>query len=124
MARVNHTATQLVVTGYPTLPLTANAADIPFAAADATNFEEVDWAANLIIIARNTGAGARTVTVTSATDSHGRSGDITAYSMDAGEVAVLGPFPSNGWRQSNGKLYHAASHAEVLFAYVLVPTVT
>lgn len=120
MPRVTRVAIPLGAAGYPDLPLAANAADVPLTASDAVNFEQVVHAANVIIVARNSGAGARTITVTSA-PYLGRSGDITGYSIGAGEFAILGPFPAAGWRQANGFLYWQAEHAEVLTACVLLP---
>lgn len=120
MPRVTRTAVAPVVTGYPTLPVTANAADLVFTAADATNFEQVVHTERVIILARNTGVGVRTVTITSA-PYLGRTGDISAYSLDAGDTGIFGPFPAAGFRQTDGKLYFAGSHAEVLFAVIAIP---
>lgn len=120
MPRVDHTAAAVVAKAYPaTLPLAANSTDLAFFASDAVNFEKVNQADNLVLIAWNSGATGRTVTITSAVY-QGRSGDITAYALEAGDHAAFGPFPSAGWRQSDGKLYFAGSHAEVQWALILV----
>lgn len=103
--------------------LSANAADFTLTAADATNKEEVVHTGREILIAFNSGAGARTVTVTSVADDLGRTLDVpNAYSIGAGEYAVFGPYPVKGWRQTNGKLYFEAEHAEVKWAVITIPT--
>lgn len=121
MPRVNHVAAAVAAKGYPTtLPLAVNSADLAFFASDAANKEMVDQADNLILIAWNSGVTSRTVQISSA-PYLGRSGDIAAYALEtAGDHAIFGPFPAAGWRQSDGKLYFEASHAEVKWALVLV----
>jgi hypothetical protein len=121
VARVNHTAKVLTV-GFPSLPVTANSLDAAWTAADATNKEQVTHTGREVILARNSGVGARTVTVTSKAI-NGRTGDVTAYSIGAGETAIFGPYPTRGFRQSDGKLYFEAEHAEVLFLVLKVPAV-
>lgn len=114
---------KVVPTGsYPTLPLSAGAATITLTAADTVNQNSVPWgnAHRLLVIAQNTGASARTVTITSAADGLGRTGDISAYSIAAGGVAVLGPFERPGWAQADASLYLEANNAEVKFAIVPV----
>lgn len=120
MPRVNHTAQSPAVTSnLDTLPVGANLADLTFTAADATNKEQVNHAANLLIIAWNSGVSTRTVTITSKA-LRGRTGDHGPYSLEAGDHAVFGPYEASGWRQTDGKLYHEASHLDVKFAYLLV----
>jgi len=104
-----------------TLPITANAADLVMTAADATNKEEFVSSGREIVIAHNTGVSTRTVTVTSVADGFSkRTGDISAYSLGAGEYAVFGPFERQGWMQSDGKIYLEASHADVKFGIVTI----
>jgi hypothetical protein len=91
-------------------------------AADATNKEEVVITGREILIAQNTGAGARTVTITSVAI-NGRTGDITSYSLGAGEFGVFGPFRREGWAQGTGKLYFEAEHAEVKWAVIRLPSI-
>lgn len=97
---------------------TANAADLPMAAADVANKNQFVANGNDLVIAHNTGAGAHTITVTSSPDPFRRTGDIAAYSLGAGEYAVFGPFAITGWIQSDGKIYLEADHAEVKFGVV------
>jgi len=103
---------------YPTLQPAANALDITLTAADATNKQQTPLSGPIAIVAYNTGVGARTVTFTSVKDARNRTGDITAYSIGAGEMAIL-KFPSTeGWIQTDGMLYYEAEHAEVKFAAI------
>jgi hypothetical protein len=66
-------------------------------------------------VAHNTGAGEHTVTVSSVVDGQGRSGDVSAYALGAGEYAVFGPFDLEGWEQTDGALHFEANDAEVKF---------
>lgn len=78
-----------------------------------------------LIIVQNTGAGARTFTVASQADEKGRTGDITAYSLAAGEFAYFsgGLTNSIGWRNvSTGLLTITPSHAEVKYAVLKLPS--
>lgn len=103
---------------YPSLPIAADAADLAFTAADATNKEQFTASGNDLLVAYNSGASPRTITITSVADEKGRTGDITTYSLAAGEFAVFGPLKKAGWMQSDGKIYMEASHAEVKWAIV------
>ena len=119
MARQSHTATVLTALGTKGSSYTAGAADLTMTAADAANYEEVAFTGAEVIIAHNTDSGAQTVTISSiADDDHGRTGDITTYSLGAGEYGVFGPFDLDGWRQTGGLLYFAASDATVKFGVV------
>lgn len=102
--------------------IAADAADLTLTACDATNFEQYASTGRELVFVQNTGAGARTITFTSAADELGRTGDISTYSLAAGEFAIFGPFPVRGWRQSNGYQYLQASHAEVKVGVVTIPT--
>lgn len=103
---------------YPTLQPAVNSLDIVFTAADAVNFNECVWPSSsdkLLILARNSGAGARTLTISSSADTLNRTGDITAYSMGAGEYLAF-IVAKAGWQQTGAKLWLTAEHAEVLLA--------
>ena len=83
---------------YPALPIAANSRDLAFVAGDATNLNYTPLVNDkTVVIAQNTGAGARTVGFVSVADEFGRTGDITAYSMGAGELAIFGAFKTKGW---------------------------
>lgn len=106
---------------YPDLPVSANSLDITLHPADAVNQNDTVLVnSKTAIIAYNSGAGAHTITVTSAPDSFDRTGDISAYSLGAGELAFFGPFKTAGWGYS-GRLRFEANHAEILFVVVTLP---
>jgi hypothetical protein len=96
----------------------ANGADLAMSAADVSNMNQVVATGYDLIVAHNTGASTRTVTITSVADKYGRTGHITSYSLAAGEYAAFGPFELEGWKQSDGYLYFQADHAEVKFGIV------
>lgn len=96
----------------------ANAADLAMAAADASSLNQFVASGNDLVFAHNTGGSDYTVTISSVADPFGRTGDITTYSLGAGEYAVFGPFKLAGWMQSDGKIYLQASNAGVKFGVV------
>ncbi len=99
----------------------ANVADLAMTAADVGNKEQVVASGKDLIVAYNTGASAHTITVTSTIDPYNRTGDISAYSLGAGEFAVFGPLATTGWIQTDGKIYFEANHAEIKFGVVRLP---
>ena len=105
---------------FPTLPVSANALDVTMTAADATNNNQFVLDGPVLIVARNSGAGARTITLTSVADAvtKNRTGDVTAYSIGAGETAAFLINDMAGWRQTDGYMYLEAEHAEVLFGII------
>jgi hypothetical protein len=117
-------AAQDALGAFPTIPLTVTSADLIETAADATLKQSTVLTGRELIIAHNTGAGARTVTFTSVADERGRTGDITTYSIGAGKIAVFGPFTRAGWMQSGGLIYYEAEHAEVKFGVIRLPSIS
>ncbi len=117
MARTS--ITPIAVLGpYPTLQPAANALDIALTAADVANKNQAAVAGSRqLLLAFNSGATPHTVTITSIADEHSRSGDITAYSLGAGEAMGF-VLKQPGWRQADGKLYFEANDAEVKFAVI------
>lgn len=107
------------VGAYPVLPLAANSADVVMTAANTTDLNQVAFGTSgrLLIIAHNSGGSAATVTFTSARDQYNRVGDISAYSIDAGEVAAF-VFSRAGWQQTDGFLYLQASAVGVRFGVI------
>jgi hypothetical protein len=87
-------------------------------AADTVNQNRVLMSGREDVVAWNNGATPRTVTVTSAPDSQGRTNHIAAFPIAAGEFLLLpriGVAEFEGWRQADGYLYLEASHADVKF---------
>jgi len=113
--------TPFTALGSKTNVYTANAADITMLVADVSNKEMVVASGNDLVVAHNTGGSPYTITVSSVVDPYGRTGDVAAYSLGAGEYAVFGPFANDGWRQTDGKLYFEASNAAVKFGVVKLP---
>lgn len=118
MARVTLTRTT-PLGPFPTLQPAALALNLTETAADASNLNQFVLDGPCLIIAHNTGVGARTFTLTSVVDASNRTGDVTAYSVGAGLVAVFKVDASaSGWRQTDGYMYITGSHAEMLFGVV------
>jgi len=100
---------------WPTLQPTADSLDLTFTAADASNLNQFVASGDDLIIAWNSGASPYTITITSVVDEKKRTGDITAYSLAAGDIAAF-RIKNDGWRQSDGYIYLQASNASVKFA--------
>lgn len=114
MARVNCPHT-VAVGPWPTAGVLATVT-----AADATNKNETPFAGKFIIIARNSGASTRAITINSVADAvQQRSGDISD-TIAAGATKTYGPFSAEGFRQSGGVLHFEAAHAEVLFTVLRI----
>lgn len=110
---------------YPTLPIGAGVATVTETVSTGTGGtggNEGVATGREILLAHNTGTGAHNVTVTSFPDALGRSGDITSYSVAAGGIAILGPFPTSGWQQADGYIYFYADDVSVKFAWVSLPS--
>jgi hypothetical protein len=107
---------------YPSTPLAANSADLVETAGDAVFGHQTPLVnRKTLVIAHNTSAAtARTVTFLSVADAKNRTGDITAYSLAAGEIAVFGPFATEGWANA-GNLWIDVSHAEMKLAVITLP---
>lgn len=85
-------------------------------AADTSNKNSFPLTGREVVIAHNTGASAYTVTITSVDDRYGRSEDISAESIAAGDIRVYGPgLALEGWQQTDGSLYLEANNAAVKF---------
>lgn len=89
----------------------AGDADITMAAADAAQGNAFVLREGDILFADNTTGGALTVTIDSVADDRGRTGDITAYSIGAGEYAAFGPFGRPGWAQPSTYYLHVDASA-------------
>lgn len=107
---------------YPTLPIPADSLDIVLTAADVANGNSISFGATdaMLVLARNSGASAYTLTLTSVPDALNRTGDVSAYSLGAGDsIAFL--VRKAGWVQSDGALYLSANNAAVLIAGLTLP---
>lgn len=120
MARIAITP-QTTIGSAPSLPLAADSADFTWTAADQGDGNDTPLTGRELLLARNDNAGAQTVTVHSVPDAYNREGDITTYSMAAGDYAAFGPFDIAGWKQADGKLWFNGSAADVFFAVLRLP---
>jgi hypothetical protein len=102
---------------YPALPVSADALDLAFEAADFANKNQFAPSGDDLVLAKNDDASAQTVTITSVVDDLNRTGDIETYSIGAGEIAVF-RVKSKGYMQTDGKIYLEASSANVKFAVI------
>ena len=123
MPRVNVPA-QTTPGAYPTLPIGANTRDLAMQAGqtsgDGGNYTVIVQDKTIVIV-QNTDVGAQTVTFSSVADALNRTGDITAYSIGAGEIALFGPFKLVGWT-NGGQLWLHVSDATVKIAVISVVT--
>jgi hypothetical protein len=111
--------TTVVKTAVPA-PFATDGVAVTWADADTVNDNRVQMTGREIVLARNTGAGAATVTINSVA-LNGRVGDITADSIAAGAMHCYQLFPMDGWRQTDGYLYLEASSTDIEFAVLVVP---
>lgn len=127
MARTALTAASLPLsTGaqyFPTLPLSANSANLVTAALDVSNGNYVAIVnGKTLLLAFNSDTSAHTVTLTSVADGQNRTGDITAYSIAAAKIATFGPFTSLGWNQTSpAGLWIDGNSALILLAVITLP---
>lgn len=100
-----------------TIPTGTTASDgaVATMTAATTSDQEAAFEEGMYLIARNSGASSRLVTVyTAPAPDSGRTAHIAANIL-AGAIKVYGPFTARRWRQANGKLKFKAAHADVLF---------
>lgn len=110
MARQNLTKT--IVPG----PNPSAGEEITWTAADTVNKEQFSPATGDVLLVWNTDGSPQTYSIDSVPDPiFGRSGDIDAEDIAAGEIHVL-RLGIDGWRQADGKIYLEASDAAVKFA--------
>ena len=105
--------------------IAANGADFTFAAGS-TGTDTIACNGRDIIIAYNSDpTNPYTITIISEDDEKGRSEDITAYSLAAGEYAVFGVGLTNstGWKDSvTGLITVDVENAAVKWAILRLPT--
>ena len=120
MARVL-VAAQTTPGAYPALPISANSRDLSMQAGDSSlgNYTPIVEGKTLVIF-QNTDSGAHTVGFTSAADTYNRTGDITGYSLGAGELCLFGPFKALGW-SDGGNLDFNVSDNTVKVAVITLP---
>jgi len=108
----------VVVGPYATGQPAADSLDIVFTG-PATASDGIGFAATgrEILLVRNIHATlAQTVTFTSVADPQGRTQDVTAYSIGAGEFAAFNFSQMVGWVQSTGQIFAVGSTTDIKFA--------
>ena len=90
-------------------------------AIDIVNNNLVTASGKDLLIFENTSAGALTITVNSVNDAFNRTGDITAFSVGAGQYAIVGPLFKAGWVQADGNLYFTASAVTMKVTSIQLP---
>jgi hypothetical protein len=114
-----------VAFGIQTLAPIANVSGariLAWTAAEITWFNSAVCTGNEILLVWNThAADPGSVTISGATDAFGRTATIAAYNLDAGKIAFFGPFRSDAFRQTDGKLWFAGSADTVKFAVIRLP---
>ena len=92
---------------------------LTFAAADggANDGDQFVFTGREIIIAYNSGASGRLVTLESIADPQKRVGNVTV-TVAAGAWAIFQATDLTGWLQSDGMFYLNAAHLELQFAIV------
>lgn len=121
MARL--TLSKLTACGnFPTLQPAANSLDLPMVVTVVADKAQFVASGKDLVIVHNTDVGAQTFTITSVADpKNNRTGDITTYSLGAGEYAVVGPLYREGWMQTDGYIYLEAAHVGIKFGVVALP---
>ena len=111
MARTAITAAAIRQLSAQHTTVAAGDAEIVTEAGDDVDGNETPCTGSELLVVVNPGASPYTVSITAAPDEIGRAGSISAYSVPAGENHIFGPFPTNGWKQTDGMLYVDVSDA-------------
>lgn len=91
---------------------------LTMAAADTGNNNHIVAAGDCFLVAYNSGGQAYTVTITSVADPiTGRTGNVSAQSLAAGEIRIF-RLTNNGWANSSGQIVVSANNAAVKFGVI------
>jgi hypothetical protein len=104
--------------------ITANSADFTFAAGATGAGDTFACTGRELLIAYNSSVDtAYKLTITSVADEKNRTGDISEYSMSAGEYAAFGVGLTNeaGWKSSNGTIAVSVENAAIKWAVLRLP---
>lgn len=106
----------------PFATYSANAADVTFAAGTITDGDTFVCTGREILLVKN-GTGTNTITITSVANNKARTGDITTYSLGAGEFAAFGVGLTNnaGWKATAGTIRITVSSTEVSVMVLKLP---
>jgi hypothetical protein len=109
---------------YPATPLSAGTATLTATVGDAGNGHYTPIIdGKTLIMALNTDVSvARTITISSVVDGQNRKGDVTAYSVAVGGLAMFGPFKQAYWNQNSpAGLWIDVSHAAMNLFTITLP---
>jgi hypothetical protein len=103
--------------------IAANGADFTFAAGSTGTDTFVCTGREILLALNSDPTNPYTVTITSVDDEKGRSEDIAAYSLAAGEYAAFGVGLTNaqGWKNSSGLITIDVENAAVKWAVLRLP---
>lgn len=94
--------------------------ELTMAAADIVDQNHFVATGKDLVIAHNTSGGGLTVTITSVANKWGRTRNVAAVNIGAGEYQIFGPMERKGW-ESSGIILLEASAVDVLFGIVNLP---
>ncbi len=106
---------------YLSTPVAAGSLDVSVSASDNTNGNYFVGTGRELVVVRNTAGVAGTITFTSFADQYSRKGDITAYSVAAGNTAVFWVGNLVGWDQGGGQIYIDTSASTMNIAVIRIP---
>ena len=108
----------------PFAAITAGSATIAMTAGSAGADVFTPTGRDIVMVQNTHATNAYTVTITSIADEKGRTGDITTYSLAAGEIAMFGVglTKSSGWINSSLQITITVSNASVKVAILTLPT--
>ena len=103
--------------------INAGEAKFTMAASDVVNGNSYAVTGKELLIAFNDGTAAYTVTIDSVADEKNRTGDITSYSMAAGDYAAftVGMTNDKGWKQTGGVIHVDTNNAGIKLAVLRLP---
>lgn len=93
---------------------------LTFGAGDTAGNKVVMTTGRTLLLVQNGGGGAGTVTVTSSADPYGRTADISAFSVAAGEFAAR-IFAAVGWEQTVGGRDLLITPSATTMKFVAIP---
>lgn len=108
----------------PFATISANGADFTWTAGSVVSDTIAATGREIILAYNSDGANPYTLTITSVVDDKNRTGDITTYSLSAGEYAAFGCALTNalGWKStSTGLITVSVSNAAVKWAVLQLP---
>jgi hypothetical protein len=94
-------------------PVLAADLKVNMVAADNVNGNSFALTGREILLISNPDVSAHTVTISSAPDALGRTGDITSYNIPVGEIHAIACSTVAGWQASGGVLIVTANSALV-----------